>query len=91
MRSRCWPHVIALAVLGLALSALPADHINATPSMADAAAELKAVTAEQVKAFYARFYGAQSASIAVVGDVDAAEVEKVVSSSLGSWSSKEKY
>jgi zinc protease len=85
------PQALGITELNRALSALPADHINATPTMTDAATELKAVTAEQVKAFYARFYGAQSASIAVVGDVDAAEVEKAVGSSLGAWSSKEKY
>ncbi len=85
------PQALGFTELARALSALPADHINATPSMADAATELKAVTAEQVKAFYARFYGAQNASIAVVGDVDAAEVEKAMSGALGNWSSKEKY
>jgi zinc protease len=85
------PQALGYVELIRALGALPADHINAMPSMTEAATELKAVTPEQVKAFYARFYGAQAASIAVVGDVDTAEVEKALAASLGGWSSKEKY
>jgi zinc protease len=54
-------------------------------------ANLKAVTAGQVKAFHARFYGAQAASIAVVGDFDRAAVQKALTQAFGDWTAPEKY
>ncbi len=85
------PTVLGRTELSRALNPLPADHINATVSIPEQIAALKAVTPEQVKAFYARFYGAQNAAIAVVGDVDTAQVEQAMAAAFGGWSSKEKY
>jgi zinc protease len=85
------PTMVGRIELGRALHPLPADHINATLPMPEQIAALKAVTLEQVKGFYGRFYGAQNAAIAVVGDVDPASVERAMAATFGGWSSKEKY
>ena len=73
------------------LQQLPLDHVGATLPYPEQIANVKAVTAEQVKEFHARFYGAQAASIAVVGDFDRAAVQKTLEGLLGGWSAKEKY
>jgi zinc protease len=63
-------------------------HVNTFP---ESIALAKATTIEQVRAFHAKFFGAQNASIAVVGDFDDAEVEKTLTAMLGTWTAKEPY
>jgi zinc protease len=46
---------------------------------------LKAVKREQLQKFHKDFFGAQPAQLSVVGDFDAAAVEKQVASLLGDW------
>ncbi|MGH9645321.1 MAG: M16 family metallopeptidase, partial [Bryobacteraceae bacterium] len=53
--------------------------------------QLKKVTLEETKKFYADFYGASNAELAVVGDFDAAEVRKVAEELFGSWKSPKPY
>ena len=48
-------------------------------------AAAKTVTIEQVRAFYAKFYGAQNATFVVVGDFDDKEVEKALTTMFGGW------
>jgi len=48
---------------------------------------LKAVTLADVKRFYADFYGASNAELAIVGDFDTAEVQKVATELFGTWKS----
>ena len=45
----------------------------------------KALTAEQLRAFHARFYGAQFAQGALVGDSDGAKASQVLATALGDW------
>jgi zinc protease len=44
-----------------------------------------------VKKFYADFYGASNAELAVVGDFDVAEVQKLAAELLGAWKSPSPY
>ena len=53
--------------------------------------DLKKVTLDEAKKFYADFYGASNAELAVVGDFDAAEVRKVAEELLGNWKSPKPY
>jgi len=55
------------------------------------AAEYSAATLADVQAFYAAFYGASNAELAVVGDFDPAEVTRLVAARLGGWSSAQPY
>jgi zinc protease len=52
---------------------------------------LKKLTLADVKKFYADFYGASNAELAVVGDFDAAEVQKLATDLLGAWKSPSPY
>ena len=53
--------------------------------------ELKKVTLDDAKKFYTDFYGASNAELAVVGDFDAAEVEKLATELFGAWKSPQPY
>jgi zinc protease len=53
--------------------------------------QLKKVTLEEAKKFYADFYGASNAELAVVGDFDAAEVRKLAEELFSSWKSPKPY
>ncbi len=48
-------------------------------------ANLNGVTIDQVKKFYADFYGASNAELAVVGDFDTAEIQKLATELFGDW------
>jgi zinc protease len=86
------PTAVGPTELARAMSAtLAKDHPLYTPTFPERLAQTRAVTIEQVKAFHAKFYGAQAASIAVVGDFDDAEMEKTLTTMLGSWNAKEPY
>lgn len=47
----------------------------------------KKLSLADVKKFYADFYGASNAELAIVGDFDAAEVQKLVAELFGAWKS----
>ena len=53
--------------------------------------ELKKVTLDDAKKFYTDFYGASNAELAVVGDFDSAEVEKLARELFGTWKSPKPY
>ena len=53
--------------------------------------QLKKVTLEEAKKFYADFYGASNGELAVVGDFDPAEVRKVAEELFSSWKSPKPY
>jgi zinc protease len=50
-------------------------------------AAIKALTLEEVKKFYKDFYGASNGELAVVGDFDAKEIEKLAGDLFGNWKS----
>jgi zinc protease len=54
-------------------------------------ADTKAVTLDQVKAFYKDFYGASNGEAAFVGDFDPKVVTPLLTQSFGSWKSPSKY
>ncbi len=47
--------------------------------------QVEAITASDIRKFYRQHYGAASMILTVVGDVKAAEVEKLVRKNLGDW------
>ena len=62
-----------------------------TATLDESMAAYKAATLDEVKAFHAAFYGANSADVAVAGDFDAAAVRQVLGDELGAWTSRERY
>jgi zinc protease len=72
-------------------AAYPAGDPRATLTIDENLAELKKATLADVKKFHADFYGASNAELAVVGDFDPAEVQKLAAELFGSWKSPAPY
>ncbi|MBS1788366.1 MAG: insulinase family protein [Acidobacteria bacterium] len=69
----------------------PKGHVNYTSTPEEAIADLKAATLDQVKKFYADFYGAGNGELAVVGDFDEKEISRLTADLFGGWKSKMPY
>ena len=61
------------------------------PTIDESIDQLKKVTLDQAKKFYAEFYGASNAELAVVGDFDPAEIRKLAEELFSSWKSPKPY
>ncbi len=89
--SRTDPQAMATNVLNRHLAPYPAGDPRAVLTPDESIAELKKVTLDDAKKFYADFFGASNAELAVVGDFDSAEVEKLAAELFGSWKSPQPY
>ncbi|MBI4892787.1 MAG: insulinase family protein [Acidobacteria bacterium] len=85
------PQAIAIQALQSHLNPYPKGDIRYMASIAEQIEGIKAVTLDQVKEFYAKYYGAPAGELAVVGDFDAEGLQKQVSTLLNGWKSKEHY
>jgi len=85
------PESLAENNLSRHLSPYPADDPRYTDSPEELLAQAKAITLDQVKAYYQKVYGADHGEVAVVGDFDPTEVEKVLVETLGDWKSPVPY
>ncbi|MBX7218525.1 MAG: insulinase family protein [Blastocatellia bacterium] len=87
-QQRSEPEAVAGVNFGRHMSPYPKGHVRYVPTPEERIAELKAVTLNDVKNFYADFYGASVGEMAVVGDFDEAAVTKLTAELLGDWKSK---
>ena len=78
-------------VLGRALNPYPAGDPRYVQTADETMADLKALTLDQVKAFYHDYYGASTGEVAACGDFDAAELTTLVDKLLGGWKSGKPY
>ena len=85
------PIAVSQTTLMRKLSGKPRGHPLYVPTMEEAIADVKAVTLEQVRAFYNEFFGASYADLAVVGDFDADSVSAAATRLFGSWRSQQPY
>lgn len=85
------PNAMARRALAQAMDVYPAGDVRAAQSVDEALAELRATTLDDVKRFHARFYGADHAELAVVGDFDALSLQEQVTALLGDWKSAAHY
>jgi zinc protease len=83
--SRSEPQAIAFTKMQRHINPYPKSDVRYTAGFEEDIADHKSVTLDQVKKFYKEFYGASSATMAVVGDFDAAEVKALVTESFGAW------
>lgn len=81
------PQASAIVAFNRHMNPYPKGHVHYTPTFDESIAEIKSVTLEDVKKFYQDFYGASNATMAVVGDFDAKEIEKLSAELFGSWKS----
>jgi zinc protease len=69
------------------MSPYPKGDVRYTPMPDESIADYKAATLEQVKMFYADFYGASHGELAVVGDFDEKDIAVIARRLFGDWKS----
>lgn len=84
---RSEPQAIAINEFRRVTSPYPKGDIRYVTTFDEDVAEVKAATLDQVKDFYKNFYGANNASIAVVGDFDKDQIQKLITDNFSSWKS----
>lgn len=85
------PTTIASQQLGKLLSNYPKGHPFYSATADESIEDLKAVKLEDVKKFYADFYGANNSVSTFVGEIDKPTVTAFLQNSLGKWDSKSSY
>lgn len=87
---RSEPQAITMRAFQQHLSPYPKGDVRYVPTFDEQIAELRGVTVAEARQYYADFYGASNAELAVVGDFDPEAVLKVAST-LNSWKSPKPY
>ncbi|MBO0933846.1 M16 family metallopeptidase [Fibrella aquatilis] len=64
------------------------EDVRYTQTFDEQVAALKAAKLEDLKTFHQQFYGAQNATVSVVGDFDEPVMRKVIMDEFGSWKAK---
>lgn len=84
---------MAIGQLGLQrmMSPFPKGHPLYVPSWPEIIADTQALKLDQVKDYYAKFYGAQAGYVAVVGDFEPDAVTKQLGELFGGWKNKAGY
>jgi zinc protease len=85
------PQALAFNLAQRLSSPYPKGHPLETLSFEDEIAAIKALKVEDVRAFYKTFYGAQNATLAVVGSFDEPALRQRVDKQLGSWKASTVY
>jgi zinc protease len=69
----------------------PVGHVRYVKTWQEVLAEEKAMTLADIKSFHKTFYGADNATMSVVGDFDAAAVKAQAAKLFGNWKAQQKY
>ncbi|KQV55086.1 pitrilysin family protein [Duganella sp. Root336D2] len=85
------PQALAGNAVQRLLNPFPPGHPLHVPALPDSAAAQQAVTLQQVRDFHRQHYGAQDASVAVVGDFDAAHLKARLAALFGNWRAAQPY
>ncbi len=88
---RSEPQAVAFIAYQRHLSPYPKGDPRYVETVDESVAGLKAATLDDVKKFYADFYGADHSEFAVAGDFDEKEVAKLAAELFGGWKSKTSY
>ena len=90
-QQRTEPTAIAFIAIQRHLRPYPKEHVKYTSTVDEAVAEIKAAKLEDVKKFYADFYGADRGELAVIGDFDDKEIAKLAGELFAGWKNKKPY
>ncbi len=85
------PEAVVADAVGRLFSPYPKGDVRYAPSFEEQEADIKALSIEQVRAFYRQFSGASHAEFAAVGDLDGAAVRAALEAGLGDWRSTAAY
>jgi zinc protease len=89
--SRSQPQTIASVALQRHLMPWPKGDVRYLPTIDEQIQEIQAVTLDQVKEFYAQYYGLAEAELAVIGDFDPEAVQQQVARQVRDWKSRQNY
>jgi zinc protease len=79
------PDALAGDEIGKHFNIYPRGDWRYSPTLQESIEEVKAAKLEDAKAFHRRFYGAQKAEVAIVGDFDAEGAERLVRELFSGW------
>jgi len=82
---RTEPNALASLALERALSPYPRNDVRYTPTIDEDIEDVSKVTLDEVKKFYAQFYGASHGELVIVGQFDPAAVSKEAATLFGDW------
>lgn len=85
------PELLAANALAQTLSPWPRGDVRHARSFDEMAADLQAVSLDQLRHFHQRFYGSTHAQFAAVGDFDPAELSAALQQALGDWQAPAAY
>ncbi len=85
------PQPLASNAMQRLTNAYPADHVRYVKTLPEQLAAERAVTLEQVQSFHKAYYGADNATLAVVGDFDVAAVQAQAAKLFGNWKAEQPY
>jgi zinc protease len=85
------PQSLAYLAMARHLNPYPKGDPRATPTLQEQLEDWKSVTLDQVKAFYAGFYGASHGEATFIGDFEPADVQQQLTTLLGDWKSPKPY
>lgn len=84
---RSEPQAIAFTQYRRLVSPYPKSDVRYVGTFDEDVESIKATTIDQIRQFHKDFYGANNASVAVVGDFDKDAIQKIVNDEFGSWKS----
>ena len=85
------PGSLAMTALYRHINPYPAGDPREFTTIDETIEGLKKVSIDDVRKFYSSYYGASNAELAIVGDFDAAEIQKLLASLFGDWKSPSSY
>lgn len=88
---RSEPTAIAFNAFSRHMNPYPKGNVRYVPTLEEQLANLKAATIEDIKNFYADFYGGSDGHASMVGDFDEKEIERLLADLFRSWKSPRPY
>ncbi|MFL6660071.1 MAG: M16 family metallopeptidase [Massilia sp.] len=85
------PQALASNAMSRLIDATPPGHVKHVRTLQESLAAMQAMTVGEVRAFHQAFYGADHATIAVVGDFDAAALKAQLATQFGSWNAAQPF
>ncbi|MFY9611769.1 MAG: pitrilysin family protein [Blastocatellia bacterium] len=84
---RSQPQSVAFLAFSRHLNPYPKGDVRYANTPDEDMAEIKSATLDDIKKFYSDFYGGSNGEMAIVGDFDAKEIEKLATELFGGWKS----
>ncbi len=88
---RSEPQSIAFTAYQRQMNPYPKEDIRYTSTPDEDVADVNALKLDDLKQFHKDFYGAQNATMSIVGDFEETPVRKVVTDELGTWKAKKPF